>query len=89
MGHYAVDISYSVKKDGQEYPVTVTGVPNAGTTIWRIEERTTEMITKQDGKELNRKRVVVSSDGRTQTVTMSATDSKGQKYSVVTIWEKQ
>ena len=24
--------SYSVKKDGKEYPVTVTGVPNAGTT---------------------------------------------------------
>jgi hypothetical protein len=84
------NVSYSVKKDGKEYPVTVTGVPNAGTTIWRrIDERTTDMIAKQDGKELNRKRVVVSPDGRTQTVTMSATDSKGQKYSVVTIWEKQ
>jgi hypothetical protein len=32
------------------------------------------MIAKQDGKELNRKRVIVSPDGRTQTVT---------------IWEKQ
>jgi hypothetical protein len=84
------NFSYSVKKDGKEYPVTVNGVPNAGTTIWkRIDERTTDMIAKQDGKELSRKRVVVSLDGRTQTSTMSATDSKGQKYSVVTIWEKQ
>jgi len=85
------NFSYSVKKDGKEYPVTVTGVPNSnGTTIWRrIDRRTTDMIAKQDGQELSRKRVVVSPDGRTQTSTMSATDSKGQKYSVVTIWEKQ
>ena len=47
------------------------------------------MIAKQDEKELSRKRVVVSPDGRTQTATMSATDSNGQRYSVVTIWEKQ
>src|SRR5262245_46948272 len=82
-GGKQTDFSYSVKKDGKEYPVTATGVRNA-TTIWRrIDQRTTDMIAKQDGKELSRKRVVVSPDGRTQTSTMSATDSKGQKYSVV------
>src|SRR5262245_13286283 len=44
--------SYSVKRDGKEYPVTVNGIPNAGTVIWRrIDERTTDMITKRAGKE--------------------------------------
>jgi hypothetical protein len=77
-----------VKKDGKEYPVTVNGVPNAGTMIWRrIDERTTEMIS--NGPEHQRQRVVISPDGRTQTMTDSGTDSNGQKYSIVAIWEKQ
>jgi hypothetical protein len=81
---------YSVKKDGKEYPVTVNGVPSAGTTIWRrVDQRTTDMIAKQGGKELSRKRVIVSPDGRTQTSTSSGTDSKGQKYNVMAIFEKQ
>jgi hypothetical protein len=82
-------VSYSVKKDGKEYPVSGPSVPN-GTTIWRrIDERTTEMIALQHGKELNLKRVVVSPDGRTQTVTQSGSDSEGHRYSIVYIWEKQ
>jgi hypothetical protein len=81
---------YSVKKDGKEYPVTVNGVPNAGTIIFRrVDERTTETISKEGGKEGHRQRVVISPDGRTQTMTDSRTDSKGQKYSIVGIWEKQ
>jgi hypothetical protein len=47
------NVSYSVKKDGKEYPVTVTGVPNAGTTIWRrIDERATDMIANRTGRSL-------------------------------------
>jgi hypothetical protein len=85
------NVSYSVKKDGKEYPVTVNGVPNVGTVIWRrVEERTTEIINSEGGKGGHQlQRVVISPDGRTQTMTDLGTDSKGQKYSIVAIWEKQ
>ena len=55
----------------------------------RVDERTTEIITKGGGPEHKRQRIVISPNGRTQTMTDLGTDSNGQKYSIVAVYEKQ
>jgi len=76
------------KFDGKEYPLT--GDPTADSrTYKKIDEHTLELTSKKSGKVTNTGHVVVSKDGKTRTLHLSASDSSGKKVSGVSMYEKQ
>ena len=79
---------YTAQYDGKEYPIT--GNPNADTiSLKRVNDRTVEGTLKKDGKVVTTTRRVVSSDGKTMTLTITGTNAQGQKVKNVQVFEKQ
>jgi hypothetical protein len=76
------------KFDGKFY--SVTGDPTSDTRSYRMVNKNTLALTgKKDGKVTLTGRIVVSADGRTRTVTTTATDSKGKRGSTRAVYDKQ
>ena len=76
------------KFDGKEYPVT--GDPTSDMRSYtRANDRTLTLTAKKDGKVTLSGKVVVSADGKSRTVTTSATNAKGQKISSTAVYDKQ
>ncbi len=76
------------KFDGKDYPLT--GDPTADTRSYKkIDDRTTELTNKKGGKVTATGRIVISADGKTRTVTVSATDPSGNKVEYSGVYDKQ
>ena len=76
------------KFDGKDYPVT--GDPTSDARSYkRIDARTLEFAVKKDGKVTVTGRVVVSADGKSRTVTTTATDASGKKVTNTGVYDKQ
>ncbi|HKR85944.1 MAG TPA: hypothetical protein VJS37_17425 [Terriglobales bacterium] len=76
------------KFDGKEYPST--GNPNEDMrSVKVINEHTYDVVSKKDGKVVLKAHVVVAPDGKSRTVTVHGTDSKGKKYTSVALFDKQ
>jgi hypothetical protein len=76
------------KFDGKDYPVT--GDPNSDKRSYtKIDDRTLGFNVKKGGKITSSGRIVVSADGKSRTVTMRGTDSKGKKVSSTAVYDKQ
>jgi hypothetical protein len=76
------------KFDGKDYPVT--GDPNSDTRSYkRIDDHTLELTAKKDGKVTLTGRIVVSADGKSRTVSTTATDAKGKKVKSSAVYDKQ
>jgi hypothetical protein len=76
------------KFDGKEYPLT--GDPTADSRSYKmIDDHTLDLASKKSGKVTNTGHVVVSPDGKTRTLHLSATDSSGKKVSGVSMYDKQ
>jgi hypothetical protein len=76
------------KFDGKDYPVT--GDPNSDMRSYkRVDDHTLTVIVKKDGKITGTGRLVVSADGKSRTVMESGADSKGKKFSITTVYDKQ
>lgn len=76
------------KFDGKDYPVT--GDPTSDSRSYKkINERTVTLIAKMNGKATLTGRIVVSADGKSRTVTTTATDAKGAKVTSRTVYDKQ
>ena len=76
------------KFDGRPYPVT--GDPTSDMRSYRqINARTLTLTAKQGSKVTLTGRVVVSTDGKTRTVTTTATDAKGKKTNSTAVYDKQ
>jgi hypothetical protein len=76
------------KYDGKDYPVT--GDPNADTRSYKkVNDNTLAFVNKKGGKVTISGRGVVSADGKTRTVTLHGTDSKGNKYTSKAVYDKQ
>jgi hypothetical protein len=76
------------KFDGKDYPLT--GDPDADSRSYKkIDDRTTELTNKKDGKAVARGRIVISADGKSRAVTVSGTDAKGNKVTSVAVYDKQ
>ncbi|MGA9392221.1 MAG: hypothetical protein WBV69_17470, partial [Candidatus Sulfotelmatobacter sp.] len=74
--------------DGKDYPLA--GDPTADTRSYKkINDRTTELTNKKDGKVVATGKIVVSADGKSRTVTISGTDPKGKKVSYTAVYDKQ
>ena len=76
------------KFDGKEYPLT--GDPTADSRSYKtVNEHELEIASKKSGKETNKGKVVVSKDGKTRTLHMTANDAAGKKVSGVSMYDKQ
>jgi len=76
------------KFDGKDYPLT--GDPAADMRSYKkIDDRTTDLTNKKNGKVTAMGRIVVSADGKSRTVTISATDPQGKKVKSTAVYDKQ
>ena len=84
----AVRNEWTGKFDGKEYPVT--GDSNSDARAYQVIDKHTLAITgKKGGKTTLTGRIVVSSDGKTRTVTTTSTDAQGKKVTNVAVYDKQ
>lgn len=84
----AVRNEWTGKFDGKDYPVT--GDANSDARSYEIIDKNTLTITnKKAGKATLTGRIVVSNDGKTRTVTTTATDAQGKKVTNVAVYDKQ
>src|SRR6266851_3465916 len=76
------------KFDGKDYPVT--GDPNTDTrSVKKVDDHTLAFTNKKGDKVTISGRGVVSADGKTRTVTIAGTDSKGKKFTSTAVYDKQ
>ena len=76
------------KYDGKDYPVT--GDPQSDARSYtKRDDRTLTFSGKMAGKVTVSGKVVVAADGKSRTVTSTATDAKGQKVSITAVYDKQ
>ncbi len=76
------------KFDGKDYPVT--GDPSTDTRSYKkVNDQTLTFTNKKGDKVTVTGRAVVSADGKTRTVTLTGTDSKGKKFSSTAVYDKQ
>ena len=76
------------KFDGKDYPVT--GDSNADARAYKVvNARTLTFASKKAGKTTLTGRVAVSVDGKSRTVTTTATGSDGKKVKTTAVYDKQ
>jgi hypothetical protein len=76
------------KFDGKDYPVT--GDPTSDTRAYkRVNASTLSMTLKKDAKVTATGQIVISSDGKTRTVTTKGTDAMGKTVSSMAVYDKQ
>jgi hypothetical protein len=76
------------KFDGKDYPLT--GDPTADTRAYKtVDAHTTDIVNKKDGKIAATGRIVISADGKSRTLTVSATDASGKKVKYTGVYDKQ
>jgi hypothetical protein len=76
------------KFDGKDYPIT--GDSTADARSYRmVNKNTWEIANKKGGKTVLSGRIVISSDGKSRTVTTNGTDAKGNKITNVAVYDKQ
>jgi hypothetical protein len=76
------------KFDGKDYPLT--GDPSADTRSYKVvNDNTTDLTNKKGGKTTLSGRIVVSTDGKSRSITVSGTDSKGVKVKYTAVYDKQ
>jgi len=83
-----ISFEYTAEYDGKDYPVT--GNPNGDTiALKKVNDRTVEATLKKGGKVTTTAHRLVSTDGKTLTLTITGTDAKGQKIHNVQVFDKQ
>src|SRR6266511_5138452 len=76
------------KYDGKDYPVT--GDPNQDVRSYKkTDDRTLEFVARKGGTVIVTGRVAVTADGKSRTVTTTATDSSGKKVISTAVFDKQ
>ena len=79
----------SAKFDGKAYPVKGAAVANTTRAYTRIDGRTTQFVTKVDGKVTTTTRITFSPDGKMETGTTTGKNAQGQTVNNVAVWDKQ
>jgi hypothetical protein len=76
------------KFDGKDYPVI--GDPTSDARAYtKVDDHTLTFTVKKGGKTTVNGRVVVAADGKSRTVTTTATEPKGNKISNTAVYDKQ
>ncbi len=76
------------KFDGKDYPVTGDSSSDVR-SYTKINDRTLTFTAKKESKVTLTGRIMVSEDGKSRTVSTTATDSKGNKVSGTAVYDKQ
>jgi hypothetical protein len=76
------------KFDGKDYPVTGDATSDSRAYV-KVNDHTLTFTAKKDDKATLTGRITVSKDGKTRTVTTTATDASGKKVSSTAVYEKQ
>ena len=84
----AIHSEWTGKFDGKDYPVTGSAVEDTR-AYTKIDDRTLDFTSKKGGKASVTGRVVISADGKTRTVTTTATDPSGKKVQNTAAYDKQ
>ena len=84
----AVHSEWTGKFDGKDYPVTGDAMSDVR-SYRMINNHTLELTGKKGGKETLTGRIVISNDGKSRTVTTTATDAQGKKVTNVAVYDKQ
>ena len=80
-------LEFSGRYDGKDNPVTGGGQVGAVVALTRLDANTVRLVHKVDGKVILTETAVVSSDGKTMTVTN--TNAQGNPVEGVAVWDKQ
>jgi len=81
---------YTAKYDGKDYPRTLVGTTDYDRlSLKRVDAFKAEGTRKKAGKVVQTYTRVVSPDGKTLTLTVDGTDSKGRKVHNVIVYDKQ
>jgi hypothetical protein len=84
----AMHTEWTGKFDGKDYPLT--GDPTADSRSYnKVNDRTLTLENKKDGKVTASGKIVISADGKTRTLTVSAKDSAGKKMTSKALYDKQ
>ena len=84
----SVHSEWTGKFDGKDYPVT--GDANSDVRSYRkVNARTLALTGKKGGKTTLTGRIVISRDGKSRTVTTTATNAEGKKVANVVFYDKQ
>ena len=76
------------KFDGKDY--AVTGDTSTDTRSYKkVDDHTLSFTNKKGDKVTITGRGVISADGKTRTVTIAGTDSKGKKFASTAVYDKQ
>jgi len=87
-GGKATHNEWTGKFDGKDYPLT--GDASADTRSYKkINGNTTELTNKKGDKVVAKGKIVISADGKSRTVTVTATDAKGKKVTYTAVYDKQ
>ena len=81
-------VEFTAKYDGKDYPVT--GAPDYdAVSLKRINAATVAGSLKKSGKVVYTVRRVVSKDGTRTTITVKGKNAKGQRVTVVQVFDKR
>jgi hypothetical protein len=83
-----IKTDYTAKFDGKDYPVTGNADYDA-VTLKRADAHTIEFIRKKAGKVVQTGTIVVSTDGKTRTVTVDGTNTDGIKVHNVSVYDRK
>lgn len=84
----AIHSEWTGKFDGKDYPVT--GNPNEDTRAYtKVDDHTLDFNSKKGDKGNLTGRVVISADGKSRTVTTTATEAGGKKTTNKAVYDKQ
>ena len=82
-------MEFSGDYDGKDNPITGSSQAGDVVALTRLDANTVRLVHKRDGKVIVTQTEVVSSDGKTMTVTTTGTTPWGAPLNGVAVWERQ
>jgi len=76
------------KFDGKDYPLVGDATADSR-SYKKVNDHTTDLINKKDGKVTLSGQIVISADGKSRTLTVSGTDAMGKKFKYAAVYDKQ
>jgi len=77
------------KYDGKDYPVSGDTSSGDARSYAKVDDNTMKLVVKMAGKTVYTGSIVLSADGKTRTVTVNGTNAKGEKFTSVSVYDKQ
>jgi hypothetical protein len=80
---------FTANYDGKDSPVVGNSANGDVVALTRVDRNTTKLVNKKGGKITTTQTAVVSSDGKTRTLTTTGMNPQGQTVNNVAVWDRQ